>query len=76
MEVTLWTSGRRSEVRGGKSEYGQTGAQSNQQQGGMNGERFILNPHLSALNYFLALEYLLREYISLSYKIPKGLPHP
>ncbi|MCG8502717.1 MAG: hypothetical protein MJB12_20215 [Firmicutes bacterium] len=28
----------------------------------MSGERFILNPHLSALNYFLALEHPLPEY--------------
>ncbi|MCG8498975.1 MAG: hypothetical protein MJB12_01015 [Firmicutes bacterium] len=45
-----------------RAEYDPTGAQNNQQQGIINGRQFISNPHLSALNYFLALEYLLLEY--------------
>ncbi len=53
---------RRSEVRGRISEYNPTGAQNNQQRGGMNGGWFILSPYLSALNHFLDSEYQLLQY--------------
>ena len=52
---------QRSEIRGRKSEYNQTGAKVMSDKRIVNGGWSILNPHLSALNYFLVLEYQLLE---------------
>ncbi|MCG8498986.1 MAG: hypothetical protein MJB12_01080 [Firmicutes bacterium] len=52
---------QRSDIRGRKSEYNQTGAKVISDKRIVNGGWSILNPHLSALNYFLALEYQLLE---------------
>ena len=52
---------QRSETRERKSEYNQTGAKVMSDKRIVNGGWSILNPHLSALNYFLALEYQLLE---------------
>ncbi|MCG8501535.1 MAG: hypothetical protein MJB12_14175 [Firmicutes bacterium] len=55
MEMTLYTGGRRSE--GGSRNITKQGRKVIIDKRIVNGGWSILTPHLSALNYFLALEY-------------------